>query len=66
MKNFVRKLGFTWVVLAIIPLCSIVHWVLGPFGVDSTIILGLQIPLLTIQLSSLLIMIIYHKVIWGI
>jgi len=65
MRNFVRKIGFGWVILAILPLCTIINQILKSFDIDSIIIVSIILPLLAIQLFSLVIMIVYRKEIWG-
>ena len=61
MREFVRSLGFTWVVLAIIPLVTIIGSILRSFDVQTATIVAIQLPLLAIQISSLVIMVVYRK-----
>lgn len=53
-----------WVALAAIPMASLTNLIGKAIHLDSSIIIGIQLPMLAIQVFSLFMMIRYRKLIF--
>lgn len=61
MRKLAQKLGFTWAIIGIIPVATLVGYIGKSLGVSSTIIVSIQIPELVVQLLGLFMIIRYRK-----
>jgi hypothetical protein len=61
MRNLAKKGGFMWVVLAIIPIATFTNMIGKAIHLDSSIIIGIQLPTLALQLFSLFMLIRYSR-----
>lgn len=66
MKNFIKKIGFGWVIMATIPWWTLISVIGKLMHIPIDTRLTLQIIGLIVQVSSLVIMIKYNKEIWKI
>lgn len=57
MKKLAEKGGFLWVVLTIIPIAIFTNVIGKAIHLDRSIILGIQLPTLALQLFSLFMII---------
>ncbi len=61
MRNLAKKGGFMWVVFSIIPIASFTNMIGEAIHLDSSIIVGIQLPTLALQLFSLFMLIRYRR-----
>ena len=61
MRDLAKKGGFMWVVLAIIPTAAFTDMIGKAIHLDSSIIVGIQLPTLVLQLFSLFMLIRYKR-----
>ena len=64
MRNLAKKGGFMWVVLAITPIATYANMIGKAIHLDSSIIVGIQLPTLALQLFSLFMLIRYRREIY--
>jgi hypothetical protein len=64
MKNLARRGGIIWVLFSIIPSSMIISIIGKYIGLDVIIVVCLQIPLLSLQLFSVIMLIRYWKIIF--
>ena len=65
MRNLAKKGGFIWVMLAIIPIATLTSMIGKAIHLDTSIIVGIQLPALVLQLFSLLLIIRYRREIFN-
>lgn len=61
MRKLAKKGGFIWVVLAIIPIATFTNVIGEAIHLDSSIIVGIQLPTLALQLFSIFMLIRYRQ-----
>jgi hypothetical protein len=59
MRNLAKRGGFMWAVLAMIPVATILPFIGDAFQIADSVILGIQLPALVLQLFSLIMMLRY-------
>jgi hypothetical protein len=64
MKKLAEKGGLLWIVFLIIPIAAFTEIIGKAINLDSSIILGIQLPTLSLQLFSLFMLIRYWRVIF--
>jgi hypothetical protein len=65
MRRLAIKGGFLWFLFALVPIASITNIVGKIIHLDTNIILAIQIPALTFQVFSLVVMIKYNDEIFN-
>ena len=61
MKNLAKKGGFMWFVLAATPIAAFTNLIGNAIHLDSSIIVGIQLPTLALQLFSIFMLIRYKR-----